>query len=314
MRYGFYLPTRGPTADPDSLVAMVAEAERLSFDSTVIADHVVFPATVESRYPYTVGGDFPGEAEALEQLSLMAFVAGRTSRLRLITSVMIVPHRNPVLAAKTLATIDVLSKGRVTVGIGVGWMREEIEALGCSEFERRGALTDEYLRIFKTLWTEEPARFEGAFYRFDALHALPKPVQNPHPPIWVGGHSRPALRRVARLADGWHPVGANPAVPLRPAEFSSACDELRRLTDAERRDYADLTICFKAPLYDKGRRAQKGVDRQPFSGSPAQIVDDIETYAKLGVDELIFDFRSATLSETMDKMGQFDAEIRSQAA
>ena len=314
MRYGFYLPTRGPTADPDSLVAMVAEAERLSFDSTVIADHVVFPATVESRYPYTVGGEFPGEAEALEQLSLMAFVAGRTSRLRLITSVMIVPHRNPVLAAKTLATIDVLSKGRVTVGIGVGWMREEIEALGCSEFERRGALTDEYLRIFKTLWTEEPARFEGAFYRFDALHALPKPVQNPHPPIWVGGHSRPALRRVARLADGWHPVGANPAVPLRPAEFSRACDELRRLTDAERRDYADLTICFKAPLYDKGRRGGKGVDRQPFSGSPAQIVGDIETYARLGVDELIFDFRSATLSETMDRMGQFDAEIRSQTA
>ena len=314
MRYGFYLPTRGPTADPDSLVAMVAEAERLSFDSTVIADHVVFPATVESRYPYTVGGDFPGEAEALEQLSLMAFVAGRTSRLRLITSVMIVPHRNPVLAAKTLATIDVLSKGRVTVGIGVGWMREEIEALGCSEFERRGALTDEYLQIFKTLWTEEPARFEGAFYRFDALHALPKPVQNPHPPIWVGGHSRPALRRVARLADGWHPVGANPAVPLRPAEFSRACDELRRLTDAERRDYADLPICFKAPLYDKGRRGGKGVDRQPFSGSPAQIVGDIETYARLGVDELIFDFRSATLSETMDRMGQFDAEIRSQAA
>ena len=314
MRYGFYLPTRGPTADPDSLVAMVAEAERLSFDSTVIADHVVFPATVESRYPYTVGGDFPGEAEALEQLSLMAFVAGRTSRLRLITSVMIVPHRNPVLAAKTLATIAVLSKGRVTVGIGVGWMREEIEALGCSEFERRGALTDEYLQIFKTLWTEEPARFEGAFYRFDALHALPKPVQNPHPPIWVGGHSRPALRRVARLADGWHPVGANPAVPLRPAEFSRACDELRRLTDAERRDYADLTICFKAPLYDKGRRGGKGVDRQPFSGSPAQIVGDIETYARLGVDELIFDFRSATLSETMDRMGQFDAEIRSQTA
>ena len=314
MRYGFYLPTRGPTADPNSLVAMVAEAERLSFDSTVIADHVVFPATVESRYPYTVGGEFPGEAEALEQLSLMAFVAGRTSRLRLITSVMIVPHRNPVLAAKTLATIDVLSKGRVTVGIGVGWMREEIEALGCSEFERRGALTDEYLRIFKTLWTEEPARFEGAFYRFDALHALPKPVQNPHPPIWVGGHSRPALRRVARLADGWHPVGANPAVPLRPAEFSRACDELRRLTDAERRDYADLTICFKAPLYDKGRRGGKGVDRQPFSGSPAQIVGDIETYARLGVDELIFDFRSATLPETMDRMGQFDAEIRSQTA
>ncbi len=314
MRYGFYLPTRGPTSDPDSLVAMVAEAERLAFDSTVIADHIVFPVAVESSYPYTVGGEFPGEAEALEQLSLMAFIAGRTSSLRLITSVMIVPHRNPVLAAKMLATIDVLSKGRVTVGIGVGWMREEIEALGCREFAQRGALTDEYLQIFKALWTEEPARFEGAFYRFDALHSLPKPVQNPHPPIWVGGHSRPALRRVARLADGWHPVGANPAVPLRPAEFSGACEELRRLTEAQGRDYADLTICFKAPLYDKGSHAEATQDRRPFSGSRSQIVDDIGTYAELGVHELIFDFRSATLAETLDRMRQFNADIRSQAA
>ena len=145
MRYGFYLPTRGPTSDADSLVKIVEQAEQLGFDSTVIADHVVFPVQIESSYPYTVGGNFPGGWETLEQLSLMAFIAGKTDNLRLITSVMILPHRNPIVTAKMLATIDVLSKGRVTVGVGVGWLREEFETLGCFEFDRRGALSDDCL-------------------------------------------------------------------------------------------------------------------------------------------------------------------------
>ena len=313
MRYGFYLPTRGPTSDADSLVKIVEQAERLGFDSTVIADHVVFPVQIESSYPYTVGGNFPGGWEALEQLSLMAFIAGKTRNLRLVTSVMILPYRNPVVTAKMLATIDVLSNGRVIVGVGVGWLREEFETLGCFEFDRRGTLSDEYLKIFKTLWTQEPASFDGEFYRFDALHFLPKPIQKPHPPIWIGGHSRPALRRVARFADGWHPVGANPAVPLQPKQFAGSCEELRRLTELEGRRYEDLTICFKAPLYDKNTTTVSGTDRRPFSGSTSQVVDDIGTYGELGVHELIVDFRSDTLNETLERMAQFREEICTQA-
>ena len=312
MRYGFYLPTRGPTSDADSLVKIVEQAERLGFNSTVIADHVVFPVQIESSYPYPVGGNFPGGWETLEQLSLMAFIAGKTDNLRLITSVMLLPHRNPIVPAKMLATIDVLSKGRVTVGVGVGWLREEFETLGCFEFDRRGSLSDEYLKIFKALWTQEPASFEGEFYSFDALHFLPKPIQNPYPPIWVGGHSRPALRRVARFADGWHPVGANPAVPLQPEQFTQSCEELRRLTELEGRRYEDLTICFKAPLYDKDTNKVSGTDRRPFSGSTSQIIDDIGTYDELGMHELIVDFRSDTLNETLERMVQFREDICSQ--
>src|SRR2546425_1480178 len=132
----------------------------------MIADHIVFPTAIASRYPYTVSGAFPGGGDALDQLTLMAFVAGRTRTLRLVTSVMILPYRNPVLTAKMLATIDVLSRGRVTVGVGVGWLREEFEALGAPDFTRRGAVSDEWIRIFKTLWTQSPASFEGEFYRF----------------------------------------------------------------------------------------------------------------------------------------------------
>src|SRR5438552_4567518 len=222
MRYGFYLPTRGRSAEPDALEALVERGEALGFHSTVIADHVVFPVAIASKYPYTVSGEFPGGGDALEQLTLMSFVAAKSTRLRLITSVMILPHRNPVLTAKMLATIDVLSRGRVTVGIGVGWLREEFEALGAADFDRRGAVSDEYIRIFKTLWTQSPASFEGEFYRFAPLKCEPQPLQKPHPPIWIGGHSPAALRRVARLGDGWHPVGGIAAIPLRPAEMRAS--------------------------------------------------------------------------------------------
>jgi probable F420-dependent oxidoreductase len=310
VRYGFYLPTRGETARPDALEALVTRGEALGFASVVIADHVVFPVTIRSRYPYTVSGAFPGQGDALEQLSLMAFIAGKTRALRLISSVMILPHRNPVVTAKMLATIDVLSGGRVTVGVGVGWLREEFQALAAPDFDRRGAVSDEYLRIFKTLWTEDPASFHGEFYRFDRIRCLPHPVQKPHPPIWIGGHSKPALRRVARLGDGWHPVGANPAAPLRPAEMRVLLDELRRLAEAERRDPATLTISYKAPLYDAGQGVDGDRERRPFSGSLQAIADDIGAFAALGVSELIFDFRSETLAESLDRMERSAALLR----
>ena len=310
MRYGFYLPTRGGCATPDALETIVQRGEALGFHSVMIADHVVFPTAIASKYPYTVSGAFPGGGDALEQLTLMAFVAGRTRTLRLVTSVMILPYRNPVLTAKMLATIDVLSRGRVTVGVGVGWLREEFEALDAPDFDRRGTASDEYIRIFKTLWTQDPARFEGEFYRFEALRCLPRPVQTPHPPIWIGGHSAPALRRAARHGDGWHPVGANPAVPLRPAELRASLDQLFRMAEAEGRDPSALTISFKAPVYDASVATLTGSERRPFSGTPQQIADDIGVYEKVGVNELVFDFRSERLDDALERMERFARALR----
>jgi probable F420-dependent oxidoreductase len=222
---------------------------------------------------------------------------------------MILPYRNPVFTAKALATIDVLSRGRVTVGVGVGWLEEEFAALGAASFPRRGAVSDEYLRIFKTLWTKSPASFAGEFYRFDDIQCLPLPVQKPHPPIWIGGHSKAALRRVARLGDGWHPVGANPAVPLGPDELKRSLAELRGLTEAEGRDPHLLTVSYKAPVYDVGKPVGPGVARRPFTGTSEQIRADIDTFERLGVSELIFDFRSETLSESVERMERFAQSI-----
>ena len=312
MRYGFYLPTRGQTTTPDDIATLVQRGEAYGFHSVMIADHIVFPTDIRSPYPYTVSGAFPGHGDAMEQLTLMTFVAAKTTALRLVTSVMIVPYRNPVLTAKMLATIDVLSHGRVTVGVGVGWLREEFEALGAPDFARRGAVSNEYIQIFKTLWTQDPATFAGEFYQFKALHCLPHPVQKPHPPIWVGGHSRAALRRAARYGDGWHPVGANPAVPLRPSELEVALGDLKRLTEAAGRDPEALTISYKAPLYDVSltTESQSGLERRPFSGTTGQVIEDIATYTRLGVSELIFDFRSESLSESLERMEHFATVIK----
>ena len=314
MRYGFYLPTRGRTATPEALEALLARGEGLGFTSVMVADHVVFPVTIGSKYPYTVSGAFPGGGDALEQLTLMAFVAGKTKSLRIVSSVMILPHRNPVVTAKMLATIDVLSSGRLTVGAGVGWMREEFRALATPDFDRRGAVSDEYLRIFKTLWTQSPASFAGEFYRFDSIRCLPQPVQKPHPPIWIGGHSKVALRRAARYGDGWHPVGANPAVPLRPAELGASLDELRRLTEAEGRDPAALTISYKAPVYDTTQALDGAGERRPFTGGLAQIADDVAAFARVGVSEIIIDFRSDNLPESLERMERFGPVIGATAS
>ena len=225
MRFGFYMPNSGPTAQPDALAEIALRGDELGFNCLVVPDHVVEPNQIKSPYPYTVGGEFGGgqrsDGEWPEQLTTLGFLADVTKKIRLVTSVMIVPYRNPILTAKMLATLDVLSKGRLTVGVGVGWMEEEFTALGAPPFAQRGVVTNEYLRAFKELWTSDNPTFDGRYCRFSDLTFLPKPVQKPHPPIWVGGQSRRAIRRAAELGYAWHPVGAIPAAPMEPEELSS---------------------------------------------------------------------------------------------
>ncbi len=311
MRYGFYLPTRGELANRAAIAALARTGEAAGFHSAMVADHVVFPVQSRSTYPYTVSGEHPSHGDALEQASILAFVAGITERLRLVSSVLILPYRNPVLTAKMLATIDVLSDGRLTVGVGVGWLEEEFTALRAGDFDRRGAVSDEYLQIFRKLWSESPASHEGEFYSFDQIRCEPFPIQRPGPPIWVGGHSRAALRRTARFGDGWHPVGAIAAVPLPPAEMRDKLAELRRLTEAAGRDFAALTISYKAPLYDIALPGPDG-GRKPFSGGPGQIAEDIFRFAAIGVHELIFDFRGETLAGSLERLERFARDVMPQ--
>ena len=208
MQIGFNVPTTGPLIEPDSLVRIVTEGEALGFDYVTISDHIMVPRNLESKYPYTGSGEFPAGASAawLEQLTTTAYIAALTKKLRFVLSVMVVPHRPAVLTAKVLSTIDYLSKGRLTLGIGVGWCREEFEAIGAAPFDDRGTVTDEWMAACRELWSAEAPKFDGKYVSFDDVVFTPKPVQQPIP-IWVGGESAPALRRTVRYAHGWYPVG-----------------------------------------------------------------------------------------------------------
>jgi probable F420-dependent oxidoreductase len=308
MRYGFYLPTRGPTATRDGILALAREGERLGFHSAMIADHIVLPVESQSTYPYTLDGKHPSAGDALETFSILGVVAGATERLRLVTSVLVLPYRNPVLTAKMAASLDVLSGGRLTLGVGAGWLKEEFEALNSPAFSARGAVTDEWIAIFKQLWTQSPASFNGHFYRYSDIRCEPFPVQKPHPPIWVGGHSRPALRRTARHGDGWHPVGGVAASPLPSQEMRAHLDTLKQLTEAEGRDFSALAISYKAPLYDTDIPSPDG-SRRPFSGEPEDIASDIRTFAAIGVQELIFDCRGPSITESIERLEWFATRI-----
>ena len=189
MNFGFMLPSRGPLTRPESLSVIAKRGEELGYDFIMFPDHIVIPRNVSSQYPYSTSGVFPGtdNSETMEQLTTLAFLAGQTSLIRLVTSVMVVPHRSPVVTAKVLSTLDVLSRGRVTVGVGTGWLEEEFQALETQPFAERGAVTDEYIQVFKELWTSDSPRFDGKYCRFSNIDFLPKPIQKPHPPIWVGG-------------------------------------------------------------------------------------------------------------------------------
>ena len=314
MRFGFYLPNSGPTARPEPLAAIARKGDELGFYCMVAGDHILVPREINSPYPYTADGSFHpgGAAEYLEQLTLLTYLAGITRSIRLIPSVMIVPYRNPLLAAKILATLDVLSGGRLTLGVGVGWMEEEFEALDAPPFAERGAVTNEYIRAFKELWTSDEPSFEGKYCRFSNIHFLPKPVQQPHPPIWVGGQSRAAIRRAARLGNGWHPVGAIPAAPLEPEELAQNIGLLHRYAEDGSRNPGEIEVSMKAPLYDADS-TPSGAARRRFAGEPEQMLQDIQTYEDVGVSCIIFDIRGNDLNRSLERLEWFAEEVMSGA-
>lgn len=308
MKIGFTVPTRGPLATPDIIKRILQQGEKLGFDFASVNDHIVVPRTIDSTYPYSEDGEWAGRGggEALELLSMLSFMVGVTDRLRLLTAVMVVPYRNPVLTARILATADVLSKGRITVGCGAGWLREEFEALGTPPFTERGRVTDEYIRIFKTIWTEAAPEFDGDYAAFKDISVLPLPVQKPHPPLWIGGESNPALRRAARLGDGWFPIGNNPSFPLDTYErYKASVDKLRGLAEKEGRDPGEIDLAYSLNWVFGGKPPLGDNPRPALAGEPEQFAADVERFGKLGLNHLLLTFQGSTLDRTLERMNGF---------
>lgn len=309
MRFGVNILSRGPMATREGYIGVAEAAERLGFDFVSVNDHVVVPGDIGSRYPYSEdGGWAPATVgECLEQLSTLSFLAGCTKRLKLLTSVMVVPHRQPILAAKMLATADVLSGGRVIVGCGAGWMKEELEALGSPPFEERGRVTDEYLAAFKELWTKDAPKFQGKHVAFDNVLFRPKPVQKPHPPLWIGGESDPAMRRAIKLGDGWYPASSNPANRLdTPARLAAAVAHFKAMAERMGRDPASIHLAHVVlwPVSTTAEAAHSG-GRRTMTGSIADMQSDVATLEAAGVGDLCLSFHAPTVGGIVERMEAF---------
>jgi len=315
MQIGFNLPISGPLCEPEIVTRIAQEGEALGYDYLTLTDHIVLPNLRVPGYPYSESGEFfsEGPERRHEQLTTAAYIAAKTSRIRLALAVMVVPHRPAVLAAKMLATIDVLSGGRLVVGIGAGWLAAEFATVAVTPFAARGAVTDEYLSAFRALWTEETPRREGSWVAFDGIEFAPEPVQKPHPPIWVGGESGPAVRRAARLGDAWYPIGSNNKHLLDTLpRYRAGVERLRRFTAAAGRDPASVALTYRVKRYGEAvpGTASDG-ERRLFSGSTSDIAGDLQALRTLGVSAVDIDFERPDQDASIDAMRRFKEEVLS---
>ena len=312
MRFGFPTPNRGAMATPEVLPTLLQKGEELGFAYTFVSDHIVVPNTIQSHYPYEQAGRFTAYASGcMEQLAELGYLAGITRNLGLLTSVMVVPHRHPIITAKALATIDVLSGGRLIVGCGAGWLAEEFQLVGAPPFEHRGRVTEEYIQAFKELWTSDSPDFDGEFVSFSDVSFLPKPVQKPHPPIWLGGDSPAAMRRAARVGDVWYPIGNNETYPLNTVQrYADAAIRLRAYAEREGRDPADVGLAYKCLKYNENEAVMlDNGERQVFSGSTDEIADDVKRFEDLGLENLTLGLTAPSLEETLARMERFAEEV-----
>jgi probable F420-dependent oxidoreductase len=264
MQIGFNLPVSGPMAEPAAMARMARLGEELGFDYLTLTDHIALPDTSVPGYPYSESGAFysPEPGHRHEQLIAAAFVAARTERIRLVLAVLVVPHRPAVLAAKMLTTLDVLSGGRLTVGVGAGWLQAEFDAVVTTPFAERGAVTDEYLDTFRALWTEDRPRIAGKYVRYGGLVFDPKPVQRPHPPIWVG---------CARSEDSFQWAGKNgfnlmtlPYLYREPHILPGLVKKYRQgLADAGH-DFTTTEVLGKFHIYVSGSLDQAIEEAAPY--------------------------------------------------
>jgi probable F420-dependent oxidoreductase len=310
-QFGFSLQGRGVLAGREAITALAQRAEALGYDSIWVTDRLLIPVESTSPYPYSPTGAFPlGPDEPwLEALTAVTYLATITQRIRVGTSVLVIPYRNPVFTAKALATADYLSGGRIILGAGVGWWREEFQGVGVP-FEDRAARTVEYLRIMKEIWSKPRLAFTGRYVQVaESGGTRPHPAQQPRIPIWIGGHSEAALRRVVEVADGWHPLGLRPPVALHPPEMAAKVRRLRDLAAAAGRDPATITITFKGPVkFEEGAGGAGG--RTPLAGSPAQIVGDLRAYVAAGVQHFVLDFSVPTLPAMLGVLERLAADVR----
>jgi probable F420-dependent oxidoreductase len=299
MKFGVWIPTCRHLATVENIRHSAVRAEQLGYDSVWVSDHVVVPQANIVNFGETI----------FDPLMTLGVLAGATSRVQLGTTVLIVPYRNAVVTAKMVSSLDALSGGRVVLGVGAGWVAAESAMLGVP-FAERGPMTDEHLLAMRELWTSPAPSFAGKYTQFSNLTFEPKPVQKPHPPIWVGGHSRAALRRTVQFGAAWHPINRS------PEELRAGQAEIARLCEARGRAARPaLTLRNDVRVVRPGESAPQSTHGgHVIAGEPAALVDSIADLAGCGVEHLVLEFLSADGRELDEQMAAFADRVRPKLA
>lgn len=270
-------------------VDLAVHAERAGFDSVWVTDHIVLPRSREAQYPHNDTGHFPytWEQDIHEPVSLMAALAQATSRVEIGTAVLVIPYRHPLLLAKMLATIDQIAGGRVILGAGVGWLRDEFCALGLDDlFEHRGSVTEDWLAAMRIAWTaQEAVEHHGPYVAFGPVGTRPQPPRAGHIPVWIGGKGERALRRAVQIGDGYFAISSD------PDELALEVARLRHLAEDSGRDPSALTVALIDGIVVTPHAL--GADRSPLHGTAAQIIDGMHRFADAGLDHLVAGVRTA---------------------
>jgi len=287
MKLGIALPNFGIHASNKNITGIASAAEELGFDSLWVSDHIVIPDT------HKVFGD-----TFLEPLTTLAYIAALTKKIMLGTSVLVIPYRNPVVLAKTVSTLDVLSEGRLIFGIGSGWLKEEFSALGAA-YSKRDEITDEHLMVMKELFTSEHPEFRGKYYSFSNILFEPRPFQKPHPPLWIGGNSKRALEKVAEFGNGWH------GVRLTPEEIKDCRSYLKEISNEK---YLTISVRNNIQITNATQSNKKDLLR----GNTDKIVEGFNLYRNAGVDHLILYILSGDLNGIYKTMEVLAKDIKRQ--
>jgi len=280
MEIGVAIPNIGPMATKEALFAIAERADELGLDAVWFGDHLAFPRNPKLPYPYSRGTPMylSSAVPVLDPLAAMAAVVARTRRVRVGTSVLILPYRHPLVTAKLLSTIDVLSNGRVILGVGAGWIPEEFEAAGAS-FHHRGAVTDEQIRYLREVWSKDQPKFEGRFYTIDGLDLFPKPARRSIP-IWIGGQTPAAMRRAAKLGDGLH------MIDLTLDELKAHVEQFRRVCAEARRPMSELVLSIRSQLRLTARPETANEGEHPITGNVRQCVETLREFTRLGIQNV----------------------------
>ena len=313
MEFGISTLSRGLYTSRGTYMAVAQAAEAAGFSFLSVNDHIIVPGQLGSAYPYTQGGSWSASehGHCFDQLAAIAFLAGCTSRLKLLTSVMVVPHRPVVQTAKMLSTIDVLSNGRLVLGVGAGWMQEEFRLLG-APFEDRGAATDEYLEAFQALWSQERPTYKGRHVNFEDVIFAPKPLQPGGPPIWVGGESQAALRRTVKLGHGWYPGNNNQKMLMdTPQRLKAGIAKLHAMAEQAGRDPAsiDLGLIVQSPFDWTAQPTQDTSARRMFTGTSDDMRSDCAALAEAGIRHVALRLGGDTVTESLERIQRFGEDV-----